>query len=94
MIILSEEIHVIEQTPFVKRDFNKFRVQIERGRAPINDKAYRENRYRYYRNNPVASDFTLDEILTIIRSGDLESLRELSRYYYRVNGSYRNNINF
>ena len=83
-----------EKVQPVKRDFKQFRVQIERGRAPINDKAYRGGRYGYYRNNPVADDFTLDEILTIIRSGDLESLRELSRYYYRVNSSYRNNIDF
>lgn len=32
--------------------------------------------------------------MEIIRSGDLESLRALSRYYYRVNSSYRNNIDF
>lgn len=32
--------------------------------------------------------------MRIIRSGDLASLRELSRYYYRVNGNYRNNIDF
>lgn len=32
--------------------------------------------------------------MRIIRSGDLASLRELSRYYYRINGNYRNNIDF
>ena len=45
-----------------KRNFKQFRVQIERGRAPINDRVYRSGKYGYYRNNPVASDFTLDEI--------------------------------
>ena len=39
-------------------------------------------------------EFELDEIEEIIREGDLESLRELSRYYYRTNGEYRNNIDF
>lgn len=39
-------------------------------------------------------DFTLDDILTIINSGDIDSLRELSRYFYRTNSAYRNNIDF
>ena len=43
---------------------------------------------------PVSEDFTLDEIYHIIREGDLESLRQLSRYYYRTNSEYRNNIDF
>ena len=43
---------------------------------------------------PVSEDFTLDEIYRIIREGDLESLRQLSRYYYRTNSEYRNNIDF
>jgi len=37
-------------------------------------------------------DFTLEEIEEIIRSGSLDLLRELSRYYYRTNSHYRNNI--
>jgi len=39
-------------------------------------------------------DFTIEEIEEIIRSGELSAIRELSRYYYRTNGRYRNNINF
>jgi len=39
-------------------------------------------------------DFTVEEIEEIIRSGDISAIRELSRYYYRTNGRYRNNINF
>ena len=42
----------------------------------------------------MADDFTLDEILNIIRTGDIDSLRSLSRYYYRTNSQYRNNIDF
>ena len=40
------------------------------------------------------SDFTLEEIQEIIRSGDIIALRELSRYFYRTNSEYRNNIDF
>lgn len=75
-----------------KRDFKQFKLAVSRGRTPLGPKSY--NDWGYYNNNPVADDFSLDEILTIIRSGDLASLRELSRYYYRVNSSYRNNIDF
>jgi hypothetical protein len=42
----------------------------------------------------VRSDFTLEEIQEIIRSGDIIALRELSRYFYRTNSEYRNNIDF
>ena len=59
---------------------------------PLNDRSY--SRWGYRGNAPVADDFTLDEILNIIRSGDAQALRELSRYYYRTNSNYRNNIDF
>ena len=77
-----------------KYDFTKFRVQIKnRGRLPIDSKIY--SRWGYRQGDPVRGrDFELDEIEQIIREGDLESLRELSRYYYRTNGEYRNNIDF
>jgi len=42
----------------------------------------------------VRGDFTLEEILDIIRTGDTGTLRELSRYFYRTNSNYRNNIDF
>ena len=61
-------------------------------RAPLNERAY--SRWGYRTLDFVADDFTLDEILTIIRSGDLDSLKELSKYYYRTNSEYRNNIDF
>lgn len=45
------------------------------------------------RRNSVANrDFTVEEIEAIIRSGSIEELRELSRYYYRTNSVYRMNI--
>ena len=79
-----------------KRDFEKFKLSVNRAskarRMPLNDRSY--SRWGYRGNAPVADDFTLDEILNIIRSGDAQALRELSRYYYRTNSSYRNNIDF
>ena len=78
-----------------KYDFKDFRLKIERnrvrGRVPINKRSY--DGY-YSSTNAVASDFTLEEIESIIRSGDLFAARELSRYFYRTNGEYRNNIDF
>jgi hypothetical protein len=76
-------------------DFTNFKVAIKnRGpRLPIGDRVY--SRWGYRSSDPVSyRDFELDEIERIIREGDLEELRELSRYYYRTNGEYRNNIDF
>jgi hypothetical protein len=71
--------------------FDKFKVKIT-PRAPLSDRAY--YRWGWRMAEPVSEDFTLDEIYRIIREGDLESLRQLSRYYYRTNSEYRNNIDF
>ena len=51
-------------------------------------------RYSYYnnRNGVINHNFTVEEIEAIIRGGDINMLRELSRYYYRTNGIYRNNV--
>lgn len=76
-------------------DFTNFKVAIKnRGpRLPIGERAY--SRWGYRTSDPVRyEDFTLEEIERIICEGDLEALRELSRYYYRTNGEYRNNIDF
>lgn len=62
--------------------------------VPI-DSRERLSRWGGHRTNGVRGrDFTLEEIEEIIRSGELSAIRELSRYYYRTNGRYRNNINF
>lgn len=45
-------------------------------------------------NNAVGESFTYEEIISIIRHGNPHELRRLSKYYYRTNGAYRNNINF
>lgn len=76
-------------------DFSKFKVAIKdrKARLPIGERAY--SRWGYRSVDPVRfEDFTLEEIEHIICSGDIEALRELSRYYYRTNGEYRNNIDF
>lgn len=52
-------------------------------------------RYNSGRVNSVGHhDFSVQEIEAIIRQGDLDSLRELSLYYYRTNSEYRENIDF
>lgn len=56
------------------------------------DSHERTSRWGGHRQNGVNRDFTLDEIEEIIRSGDISAIRELSRYYYRTNGRYRNTI--
>lgn len=43
-------------------------------------------------NGVLDRDLTLEEIESVIRSGDIGAIRELSRYYYRTNGRYRNMI--
>ena len=59
------------------------------------DSRERTSRWGGRRYNGVMDrDFTLDEIETIIRSGEISAIRELSRYYYRTNARYRNNIDF
>ena len=47
------------------------------------------------RSNPVNwRDFDIEEIEEIIRMGDIDMLRQLSRYYYRTNSEYRENIDY
>ena len=62
--------------------------------VPI-DSRERISRWGGHRANSVSyREFTIEEIEEIIRSGEISAIRELSRYYYRTNGRYRNNINF
>ena len=78
-----------------KYDFSNFKVQVARTRAriPVDEKSY--SKWGYKQGSSVSTqDFTLEEIERIIREGDIETLRELSRYYYRTNGEYHNNIDF
>ena len=76
-----------------KLDFTAFRrAVVRKPRVPVRANTYFYGRNYYDTADRVRADFTLEEIEEIIRSGDLESIRELSRYYYRTNGEYRNNI--
>lgn len=77
--------------PIRKHNVKDFKIKPIH-RMPLNDGAYR--RWGFRTGDPVAHDFTLEEILEIIRSGEPEALRELSRYFYRTNSVYRNNIDF
>lgn len=78
-----------------KYNFADFKRRISRERrpfSPLNIDAYR--RWGYRSERAVNEDFTLEDIHSIIRSGDIEAARELSLYYYRTNSTYRNNIDF
>ena len=50
------------------------------------------SRYGVHRNSPVCHDYSYEDIVDLINSGDVDALRELSRYYYRISGIYRNAI--
>ena len=78
-----------------KYDFaSMFKSQYRINYIPI-DSRERTSRWGGSRLNSVVSrDFTLEEIELIIRSGEISAIRELSRYYYRTNGRYRNTIDF
>ena len=59
------------------------------------DSRERMTRWGGQRHNSVShQNFTLEEIEDIIRSGDMAQIRELSRFYYRTNARYRNNVDF
>ena len=61
---------------------------------PIDSRG-RVSRWGGYRaDSAVNRDFSLEEIEDIIRSGDISAIRDLSRYFYRTNARYRNNIDF
>ena len=78
------------------RDFqNMFKkAQFRINYVPM-DSRERTSRWGGSRMNGVSNrDFTVEEIETIIRSGEISAIRELSRYFYRTNGRYRNNIDF
>lgn len=82
----------MEQQQKKRYNFKDFKLRPIQ-RAPLNDRAY-TSRWGYSANESVARDFTLEEIQSIIRDGDLESNRRLSLYFYRTNSNYRNNVDF
>lgn len=73
--------------------FVKFAANNRIYHVPIDGRS--NSRYGVSRANSVGMhDFTVEEIEEIIRGGDLDSLRQLSLYYYRTNSEYRENIDF
>ena len=76
------------------KPFVKFAANNRIYRVPIDERS--TNRYgANSRTNSVGQhDFSVEEIEQIIRSGDLDALRQLSRYYYRTNSEYRENIDY
>ena len=76
------------------KPFLKFAANNRIYRVPIDERGV--SRYgANSRTNSVGNhDFSVEEIEQIIRSGDLDSLRQLSRYYYRTNSEYRENVDF
>ncbi len=81
-----------------KYDFSNFKIAANANknkmRLPVGIKQIYVGRYGGHSTADPVKEFTLEEIQEIIRSGDLECCRELSRYYYRTNSEYRNNIDF
>lgn len=76
------------------KPFLKFAANNRIYRVPIDERGV--SRYgANSRTNSVGNhDFSVEEIEQIVRSGDLDSLRQLSRYYYRTNSEYRENVDF
>lgn len=72
-----------------KHDFTVYKKKTSQNRTPIGEQSYKRFPSR---NSAVNYDFTLDDIEEIIKQGDPQQLRELSRYYYRTSGVYRNVI--
>lgn len=79
-----------------KLDFSNFRQKVKNvprkaGRLALGGNIV--SRWTTRLNNGVRDSFSLEEIKEIIRSGDISAAIDLSKYYYRTNGNYRNNIN-
>lgn len=72
-------------------DTEQYRFKLRNMRAP-NSADGSFSRYNVRRNNPVYHDYSYEDIVDLINSGDVDALRELSRYYYRTSGVYRNSI--
>lgn len=72
-----------------KRDFSDFKLKIQR-RTPNNERSYQRT-YGRIRNN--VQQYTDEEIIrSAIAEGDPATLREISRYYARTSGIYKNTL--
>ena len=71
-----------------KRDFSNFKLKVQR--TPTNERSYQ--RYAGRMRNSV-QQYTDEELIKkIIDEGDPATLREVSRYYARVSGIYKNTL--
>lgn len=88
-------MRILENAKKVNRfeDFRNMAKRYQISHVPIDSRQQVSRWGSEARRNSVANrDFTVEEIEAIIRSGSIEELRELSRYYYRTNSVYRMNI--
>lgn len=79
-----------------KLDFSTFRQKIKdapRTGGRLNTGTAILSRWNTRYDNAVEHSFTIEEIKAAIRTGSPDELRRISKYYYRTNGHYRNNIN-
>ena len=71
-----------------KRDFSNFKLKVQR--TPTNERSYQ--RYAGRMRNSV-QQYTDEELIKkIIDEGDPATLREVSRYYARISGIYKNTL--
>lgn len=75
----------------IENKFSSFKSKMKSFRAPnSSDGTY--SRYGFLRSRPVRPSYDINDITNLIISGNIDELRELSKYYYRTSGIYRNSI--
>ncbi len=75
-----------------KRDYAEFARKLRISRTPTNDNAYVRRHGRF--SSAVQYDFTMEEIDRIIKEGDPEQIRILSRFYFRTSGIYAQTLRY
>ena len=82
-------------TPHPSGDFNALfkKQQFKINRVPM-DSRPQSSRWGGTRSSGVRRDPSKEEIDEIIRGGNISHIRELSRFYYRTNRLYRQNIDY
>ena len=94
---MESEVNTVETTVAAKpvNNFNDmYKAAYRINYVPI-DSRTRASRYVSERYNGVPRhEFTKEEIKEIICSGEISAIRNLSRYFYRTDARYRNNIDF
>ena len=70
------------------------RVKQRSWRAPIGDSNAYRSRFGRYTTSVSREGFDKEDIRAILESGDADQLRELSKYFYRFNGTYARPIQY